>query len=217
MRPKSRLTTTIAAVLAAGVVLGACDAVDGDLAPSAASGPGSGDVAASAFDGEVTVTTDELEEVVAVVLGVEDPTRDQSQDPRIVVAVQQQALQLLVQQMVFGTAAEEQFGVRVTDEEVEDGFATIVADAGGEDALAADLLVQGLNIEQLRLQLPLQLLAGEVNAALLEGDGRSLQQWASDAMIEADPRIARRFGRWDPAGLAVVPADQPVQELQAAS
>ena len=216
MRPLTR-RTTIAAVLVAGLALAACDAVDGDLAPSAATGIGSGDVAASAWDGDITVTTAQLEDVVEVVLGSEDPTRDPQVAPQVLVAVQQQSLQLLVQEAVFGTAAEEQLGIVVSEEDVDARFDEIVEEAGGREALDGDLAAQGLTAEQLRLQLPLQLLAGEVAAALAEDGEQSLQQWATDVMVEADPAVARRFGRWDPTQLQVVPADQPVQELQAGS
>lgn len=217
-----RPTTTIAAVLVAGLALGACDALDGDLAPSAAVGVAAGDVAATAFDGEVIVTVDELAEAVEGVLGVDRIEIQTAPDPRSYIATQQQVLALLVQEAVYGGAAEEQFGLVITDEDVDDQIQQLVDEAGGEEELAAFLASQGSSIEQERRTLALRLLAPQVADALVEqsdgGDGNELlREWSREAMAEADPVVARRFGAWDPVSLTLVPADEVSSGAQATS
>lgn len=218
MRPTLRRPTTIAVLLAAGLALGACDAIDGDLAQSATTAlDADGDVAASAFGGDVVVTTDQLAAGVEAVLGVEDPALDPDFNPQVIVGTQITVLNLLVQEAVYGTAAEEEFGVRVTDDDVEARLDELIEERGGIEALEAELAGQNLTVDQLRLSSKLELLAPLVDAALREQGGPPLQDWARQAMDTAEPVIARRFGQWDPVGIGVVPADPPVQGARAES
>lgn len=216
MRPTPRRSTTIAAVLAAGLALGACDAIDGDLAPSAATGIGNGDVAASARNGAVVVTTDDLEAATASALGLDGPEELAAVEPSTVVAEQQGVLGVLVTSAVYGEAAERELDVAVTEEEVEEFLDGLIDQFGDQETLEAQVLAsEGVAYDRWLLELPLRLLAPAVDEALqADGGGTTLSDWARRVMGEADPEVARRFGRWDPSGLSVVPADRAVQEPQ---
>lgn len=214
MRPRPRHRTTLA-VLAAGVALTGCAALSGDAPPSATAGiAGAGDVAASAFDGDVVVTARELETVVELVAGDDDLVLGSTPEGvEQLVPFQRQVLEVLIEQAVYASAAEEQFGITVDDDDIEASIATTAEEVGGMDALEEQLEAAGSSLEiEREINRRFIVLNEQLREALLDGatgDGAGLvSDWELEQLMEADVLVARRFGAWNEAGLTVVPVDQ---------
>lgn len=199
-----RRATTVLVAVAALAVAG-CDALDGDLTGGVAA-PGT---AAISADGDVLVTTDELLESMTQVIEIE-PRDAVDQFPADAVAdAQRRVLQVLLEDAVYGAAAQEQFGIDPpTADDVEQQLADLEEELGGAEQLDAFLASQNSSRTQERFTLPGRLLSADIGAALeAEGSGTDLATWSQQAMADAAPVVARRFGAWDQSVGAVVPAD----------
>lgn len=214
MRLLPRRVVTGAVVLVAAVAVAGCDALDGDLTADAGA-PGA---AATTADGDVLVTTDELLESMTQVIEVE-PRDAVDQFPADAVAdAQRRVLQVLLEDAVYGAAAEEQFGIDPpTAADVDRQIADLEEELGGAEQLDTFLESQNSSRAQERFTLPGRLLSADITAALEEqGEDQDLASWSQEVMADAQPLVARRFGAWDQAVGAVVPADsvsEPRPEL----
>lgn len=202
---------TSALALAAAVALTGCGALDGDLASGDVPRPGSG-VAASALDGDVRVTTDQLAAASALVAEVDQRQLVTEVPPSRSVPLQREVLSVLVQRGVLEAAARDDLGVEPPSEaDVEAEYERRVEEAGGEEQFAALAAAQQSSAAIQRWLLPnvllTQVIADEL-AAREGGDPAELfGQWSQQVLAEAEPRVARRFGAWDATAGRIVSAD----------
>lgn len=164
-----RRATTLAATLAAGLVLQGCAALTGDVG-GGLSGVGNGDVAARG--GGATVTVDQLRTEVDAAVDNGALEADQFEGSELERRVQLQTLVLnnLFQIELAAAAAEEQLGVEVTDAEIDELVAEASEQAGGEDALSEQLAASGQTLELFRRSQFVAQLRTEITEALLEDE-----------------------------------------------
>lgn len=160
----------VAALLTTGLLLSGCAALTGDAA-AGLGGFGNGDIAARG--GGAVVTIDELEVEVdeAVEAGALQGDQFTGSDLERRVQLQTLVLNNLFQIRLAEAAAEEDFGITVTDADIDERVAQAAEDAGGMAAFEEQLAASGQTLELFR--------RGQFVA--------SLQEQIIDALVAEEP------------------------------
>jgi hypothetical protein len=134
-----------------------------------------------------------------------------------------QVLSQLVVQEIIEDAAADDFGIEVSDADLDASLARVEAETEPQGGLDAALEGSGLNRETfLLLELPLIALLDQLEAEFgdLQPDPEAapgevpegqaeLQEWGADAFATADVSISPDYGVWDPVSGQVQPTDMP--------
>lgn len=165
-RLRASRVAALVAVPLAGLVLQGCAALTGD-ASAGLSGLANGDVAARG--GGAVVTLDELQDAVddAVASGALQADQFTGSDLERRVQLQTAVLNNLFQIELAAAAAAEDFGIEVTDAEIDQLVAQAAEQAGGQEALEEQLTAQGQTLELFRQSQFVTALLDEVSAELL--------------------------------------------------
>lgn len=169
VRLRASRVAALVAVPLAGLVLQGCATLTGD-ASAGLSGFGDGDVAARG--GGAVVTVDELDDAVDVAVGGGALQSDQftGSDLERRVQLQTAVLNNLFQVELATAAAEEEFGILVTDADIDALVARAAVELGGQEALEEQLAAQGQTLELFREGQFVTALVEQITAALLEDD-----------------------------------------------
>ncbi|MEX2628039.1 MAG: SurA N-terminal domain-containing protein [Ilumatobacteraceae bacterium] len=205
------------------------DPAPGDDAPTTGDEPaGNGDepptgVAASVGETEIAVDTVEglYEEIASSEMVAQQLEQDDSGafEPRL----RAQVLSQLVVQEIIEDAAAADFGIEVTDADLQTSLDDLESETEGTGGLDATLEASGMTRETFeRLELPLLALLDELEAEFgdLQPDpgadpgtppeGQAeLQAWGTENFAAADVVVASEYGTWDPATGQVQPASVP--------
>lgn len=163
-----RVAVPVVAVLA-GLVLQGCAALTGDH-PAGLTGIGDGDVAARG--GGAVVMVDELRTEVDGAIGSGALESDAFTGSELEREVQLQTLVLndMFQIELLAAAAEADFGIEVTESEVDALVDQAVEQAGGQEALEQQLAAGGQTLERFRRSQYVESLVQQVTDALLEDE-----------------------------------------------
>lgn len=180
-------------------------------------------VAASIGSTEITVDTvegiyDELAASPSLAAQIEDDETGMTSS-----TVRAQVLSQLVVQEVITDAAADDFGIEVTEADLDASLAEVESETEAQGGLDAALEVSGLSRATfLELELPLiallDQLEGEFGALQPAPDAApgevpegqaELQEWGSAAFAAADVTVAADYGVWDPLSGQVQPAGLP--------
>lgn len=235
-----RAARTFLLVLAATILVAAACGNDG----SDSAGPQAPDTSdESGADGEAGNLPEPPESAVAVVDGQEiseETFEEQYEQVRSLPAVSEQLQgdqaasaepilraqllsQLVVSDILF-RAADDEFDIDISDEQVESRLAKLQEDAGGEEEFARTLEKQGITEELLvEQELPFVLLIEELRSAVAGDDAeqppppptgesqqpteadRALQEWVTNQLASAEVRVRSEIGTWDPQSGQVRP------------
>ena len=163
-----RVADPVVAVLA-GLVLQGCAALTGDV-PAGLTGIGNGDVAARG--GGAVVTVDELRTEVGEAVGSGALQSDQFTGSDLEREVQLQTLVLnnLLQIELAAAAAGADFGIEVTEAQVDALVEQAAEQAGGREALEQQLAASGQTLELFRRSQYVESLRQQITDALLEDE-----------------------------------------------
>jgi parvulin-like peptidyl-prolyl isomerase len=236
-RPRLRLLAALLATLV--LVLAACgndDDGDGDAAPPTdpATTPGDdGDAppttageqppegAAASVDGaEITATTvEEIFEEVSVTPAVAEQIEGE-QGELMAAMLRAEILGQLIRQEIVLRSAEEEFGIVVTDDDLDRAYDEFAEEMGGVEELETQLEQAGLSRQVFeRLELPLFAALMQLEDEF-DVDGRSadgepseaeaeLQAWAFDRFASTPVLVSSDYGTWNAMSMQVDPAGMP--------
>lgn len=163
-----RVAVPLVAVLA-GLVLQGCAALTGGD-PTGLTGIGNGDVAARGGGAVVTVEELRVELEEAVATGALQSDQFTGSDLEREVQLQTLVLNNLLQIELASAAAEADFGIEVTEAQVDALVDQAVEQAGGQDALEQQLAASGQTLELFRRSQYVESLRQQITDALLEDE-----------------------------------------------
>lgn len=230
--------TPLAALAVATLALAACgdndttaptDEAPGADAPDTDDPPPGDDAPDVDLPDGVAASVDTTEITVDTVEGIYDEVSTspafsmEADDEAGASMLRAQVLSQLVVQEIVERAAADDFGIEVTDADLDASLARVEAETEPQGGLDAALEGSGLNRETfLRLELPLIALLDQLEAEFgdLQPDpdaapgevpaGQAeLQEWGADAFATADVRVSPDYGVWDPVSGQVQPTDMP--------
>ena len=163
------MRTKLVALLATTAVLSGCATLTGDTSPGV-TGLGAGDVAARG--GGATVTVQDLDAEVEVLVAAGTLESEQLTGSEVERRLQLQTVVLnnLFQIELVSAAAEDEFGVEVTDDEVDDLVAEAAEEAGGIEALEVQLASAGQSLDVFRRGQRITTLVSRITDALLAAE-----------------------------------------------
>lgn len=227
-----RAARAFIAILAAIVLVAAAcgddgsDSADGADGPDAAEDTQLPEGAVAVVDGnEISEETfeDRYDQVLAI-----PAVADQLEGPQGEAAepmLRAQVLSQLLVSDILSRGAEDDFGIEVTDEDVQERLEELEDEAGGEDEFAAELEESGLTQEVLvDQQLPLEILIEQVQDEVADEDPEAspppaqpgqqqppseaelaFQEWALGKFSDAEVSVRSEIGTWDPQSGQVRP------------
>lgn len=159
----------VAVLLTAVTVLSGCAALTGDTAPGL-TGIGNGNVAARA--GAAVVTVDALEQAVedAVEAGLLDNEQFTGSELERRVQLQTGLLNNLFALELVSVAAADEFGIEVSEADIDALVEEVADEVGGMDALEQELATAGQSMATFREGQLVNSLVEQVTAALLESE-----------------------------------------------
>lgn len=190
-------------------------------APPAPEGEQPPEGAAASVDGtEITVTT--LEEIFDEVSGTPAVIEqlEGEQGEFMAAMLRAEILGQLIRQEIVLRSAEEEFGIVVTDDDLDRAYDEFAAEMGGEEELEAQLEQAGLSRQVFeRIELPLFAallqLEDEFGVEEPSADGEpseaeaELQEWAFDRFGSTPVLVASDYGTWNPMSMQVEPSGMP--------
>ena len=202
----------------------ATDESPGEDAPDVDAPPAGGDdvpdgVAASVGPTEITVDTVEglYEEISTSPVFAAQLEDDET--GAVATTLRAQLLSQLVVQEIVERGAADDFGIEVTDADLDASLARVEAETEAQGGLDAALEMSGLTREAfVRLELPLMALLDQLEAEFgdlqpdpgadpgeMPAGQAELQEWGVDKFAAADVAVSPDYGTWDPVAGQVLP------------
>ncbi len=163
------MRSQVAALLAIAVVLSGCAALTGD-GSTGLTGIGNGDVAARGGGATVTVAELDAEVERSVEAGALEAEQFTGSEVERRVQLQTLVLNNLFQIKLASAAAADEFGIEVTEADVDELVDAAIEEAGGIEALEVQLTSAGQTLDLFRRNQEVVSLRQQITDALLEGE-----------------------------------------------